>query len=160
MTTPELFYTMRKVANSDPSRLSAVRELMKKHDRLIIFYNFDYELRILRQLSDETIIGEWNGHKKQKIPDSKRWVYLVQYMSGAEGWNCVETNAMVFYSMTYSYRNWEQAHGRTDRLNTPFSDIYYYVLLSTSVIDKAVKKALDHKKNFNENQFLRVRLGR
>lgn len=146
----QLFYLMRKVCNSDVSRIEAVVELMEKHPKLIIFYNFDYELEILRNLSELVTIAEWNGHRHEDIPEGSRWVYLVQYQSGAEGWNCIETDAVVFYSLNYSYRLWEQAQGRIDRLNTPFEDLYYYCLRSSSPIDVAVLKALRSKKSFNE----------
>lgn len=152
-TLPELFYVMRKVTNSDPSRLDAVRELFKRHKRLIIFYNFDYELRMLRNLASEIQIAEWNGHKHEAVPDTERWLYLVQYVAGAEGWNCTTTDAMCFYSLTYSYKNWHQAHGRIDRLNTPFTDLFYYTLLSNSFIDRVVMRSLKGKKSFNETRF-------
>jgi len=154
-SVPELFYTMRKVVNSDISRLEEIRKLTNKHPRLIVFYNFDYELELLRSLGEEITIAEWNGHKHEEIPNAERWLYLVHYVAGAEGWNCITTDAMVFYSLTYSYKNWHQAHGRTDRLNTPFKDLYYYVLLSDSIVDKAVKASLNGKKSFNESQFIR-----
>jgi len=163
----ELFSVMRKVVNSSPTRLEAIRSLIRKHPRLIVFYNFDYELEALRSLASsmskekkfETIqVREWNGHKHQPIPEADRWVYLVQYQAGAEGWNCIDTDAMAFYSLTYSYKNWHQAHGRIDRLNTPFSTLYYYVLMSNSVIDKAVMKSLSAKKNFNESRWLKAKL--
>jgi len=148
----ELFITMRKVANSHSSRLTAVKALLDVHPRLIVFYNFDYELEALRTL-DGVEIGEWNGHKHQPIPKTERWVYLVQYAAGAEGWNCTTTDAMVFYSLPYSYKLWHQAHGRIDRLNTPYRDLWYYVLKGTSLIDTAVAKALSEKRNFNESAF-------
>lgn len=154
-TLAELFYTARKVVNSDPSRLEELRALTKKHPRLIVFYNFDYELKMLRTLSDEVPIAEWNGHKHEAIPETDRWLYLVQYVAGSEGWNCTSTDAMVFYSLTYSYKNWHQAHGRIDRLNTPFKDLHYYILLSDSVIDRAVMTCLRGKQSFNETKFAR-----
>lgn len=154
-TVPELFYTMRKVVNSDPTRLEAIRTLLAKHPRLIVFYNFDYELKLLRTLSDEIKLAEWNGHKHEEVPDTDRWLYLVQYVAGSEGWNCTTTDAMAFYSLTYSYKNWHQAHGRTDRLNTPFKELYYYVLLSNSKIDKVVMRSLKGKRSFNESHFVR-----
>lgn len=150
----ELFLVMRKVVNSSPSRLETVRGLMQKHPKLIVFYNFNFELESLRSLANgSTKIAEWNGHKHEPIPDSDSWVYLVQYAAGAEGWNCIETDAMVFYSLTYSYKLYEQAFGRIDRLNTPFDVLHYYVFVSDSIIDKAVMKALRSKKNFNEGRF-------
>lgn len=149
----ELFFVMRRIVNSDPSRLQKLRELMKQHPRLIVFYTFDYELDILRQLYGEVSIGEWNGHRKTDIPDTENWLYLVQYVSGAEGWNCTSTDATVFYSLTYSYKNFEQALGRIDRLDTPYLTLFYYVFLSNSAIDKAVSKALDGKQLFNERAY-------
>lgn len=258
----ELFLVMRKVVNSSPTRLEAIRTLMSKHPRLIVFYNFDYELEELRSLANTTpkvkqsettqeheecprpksasktsktslvslskngsgntsetcsadtvpneptptpvftgsskgsmprawntpdsasaatqlstpnglekatgtatstvtsgsgpvpVLAEWNGHKHDPVPSGDRWVYLVQYQAGAEGWNCITTNAMAFYSLTYSYKNWHQAFGRIDRLNTPYSKLYYYVLLSNSMIDKAIMKALMSKKSFNQSNWL------
>jgi hypothetical protein len=155
-TVPELFYVVRKVVNSDPTRLDAIRKLNEKHPRMIVFYNFNYELEMLRTLDGDVQIAEWNGHKHEAIPDTERWLYLVQYVAGAEGWNCTTTDTMVFYSLTYSYKNWHQAHGRIDRLNTPFSVLHYYALLSESVIDKAVLKALNGKKSFNESRFVKT----
>lgn len=149
----EVFRLMRRVVNEHPSRLEMVRKLMTCHDKLIIFYTFNYELEILRTLGEDVPIAEWNGHKKQPIPDTDKWVYLVQYTSGAEGWNCTQTNAMIMYSMTYSYKNFEQVQGRIDRLNTPFDILYYYILASNSVIDHGIKDSLSRKKSFNERKF-------
>jgi superfamily II DNA or RNA helicase len=149
----ELFLVLRKIVNSHPSRILAVRKLMAAHPKLIVFYNFDFELELLRELADEVTVAEWNGHKHQAVPDTDRWVYLVQYAAGSEGWNCIETDAVCFYSLTYSYKMFHQAHGRIDRLNTPFKDLYYYTLISKSVIDLAIRRALKAKRSFNESSF-------
>ena len=122
-----------------------------------MFYNFDYELDILRNLGygDEVEIAEWNGHKHQPIPNSTKWVYLVQYNAGSEGWNCVKTDTIIFYSQNYSYRMTEQASGRIDRMNTPFTDLYYYHLKSRAGLDLAIARALRDKKQFNESRYCR-----
>lgn len=234
----ELFSVMRKVVNSDASRLRSVVGIMKDHPKVIVFYNFNYELLQLRELGEalqemhsksfsdsESLIGsgstcsnperneswpiqkpvgtmsldgttqqdvkqisvvsavelqfpsesispidtttiltkpsgfqvaEWNGHKHQPIPSSDSWLYLVQYVAGSEGWNCTQTDTTVFYSLTYSYKNWHQAHGRTDRLDTPFQKLFYYTLMSDSVIDKAIMRSLKGKKSFNESRFVKA----
>jgi superfamily II DNA or RNA helicase len=152
----ELFGMMRKIANTNPSRVETVKKLLQTHPKLIVFYNFDYELELLRTLAEDITLAEWNGHKHESIPETDSWVYLVQYVAGAEGWNCTETDAMVFYSLTYSYKNFHQAMGRIDRLNTPFKDLYYYVLVSKSLIDIAVSRSLKAKKNFNEARYARA----
>ena len=155
-TASELCYTWRKVVNSDESRQLKLLELYEKHPKMIVFYNFDYELDILKGLyyGPDVHIAEWNGHKHQPIPDNDRWVYLVQYTAGAEGWNCIRTDTIVFFSQNYSYKILEQSRGRIDRLNTPFTDLYYYHLKSKSGIDIAISRALKSKKNFNEGRYV------
>ncbi len=149
----EKYRVVRRIVNSDPSRLAEVRRLMGIHPRLIVFYNFNYELEILRQLYGEIPVGEWNGHKKTPIPDTDRWVYLVQYVAGAEGWECMDTDAMVLYSLTYSYKNFMQAQGRIDRFGTKYVSLFYYVLVSHAISDRGIKKALINKRSFNEKEF-------
>jgi hypothetical protein len=184
----ELFSVMRRVVNDDPSRIRAIRKLLSDHPKMVVFYNFDYELEALRALGREIEVSEWNGYKREKmpkgseslhlvqfnagaekdktlalaewnghnheqIPDFESWAYLVQYVAGAEGWNCTETNAISFYSLTYSYKLWEQAHGRIDRLDTPFIDLYYHPLRSKSVIDRAIWESLKAKKSFNAGKY-------
>lgn len=220
----ELFLVMRRVVNTDPSRLQALKSLIQTHPKLIVFYNFDFELKQLRTLTTASIktktsspiyslektkvnqkglktslelaalnqstsiqknttngleettkssmmnklstnannglskdftVAEWNGHKHEDIPQTDSWVYLVQYTAGAEGWNCTSTDAVVFYSLTYSYKIWEQAHGRIDRLNTGFTDLFYYTLMSNSFIDFAIAKSLGEKRSFNEAKYMR-----
>ena len=153
--TGKLAYLLRRASNDHPSRLTKVRELVKTHPKIIIFYNFSYELEALRGLKAEGYtIAEWNGKVHEDVPVGESWLYLVQYAAGAEGWNCIETDTILFYSQNYSYRVLEQAMGRIDRLNTRFVDLYYYRLRSTSGIDLAITGALNRKKDFNERTFL------
>ena len=150
-----LCYVLRKIVNMADSRQLALLEIFEKHPKMIIFYNFDYELDILKGIyyGEDVEVAEWNGHKHQPVPQGERWVYLVQYTAGAEGWNCIKTDTIVFYSQTYSYKVLEQSCGRIDRLNTPYIDLYYYHLKSRSGIDLAISKALRDKKKFNERKF-------
>ena len=151
-----LCYILRRIVNEDESRQKALLDLYKDHPRMIIFYNFDYELEILKNLNygEDVEIGEWNGHKHQPVPFNRKWVYLVQYTAGCEGWNCIETDTMVFYSQNYSYKVMAQASGRIDRLNTSYKDLYYYHLKSRSGIDLAIARALNEKKTFNETRWV------
>ncbi len=155
-TAGNLCYVWRKIVNTHESRLNMVLKLFENHNRIIVFYNFDYELELLRELNfgDDVEIAEWNGHKHQPIPDTKKWVYLVQYTAGCEGWNCIKTDTIIFYSQNYSYKVMAQATGRIYRLNTPYKDLYYYHLKSRAGIDLAIAKALKSKKKFNETKFI------
>ena len=152
----ELCYVWRRIVNSDDSRQTAVLELFERHPKMIVFYMFDYELNILKNLhyGEDVQVAEWNGHRHEPIPPSDKWVYLVQYAAGAEGWNCISTDTIVFYSQNYSYKVMQQSAGRIDRLNTPFSDLYYYHLKSYAPIDIAIARALKEKKTFNETKYV------
>lgn len=151
----EYCYTIRKVVNTHSSRVEWIMDILSKHRKIIVFYNFNYELELLHVLKGYigTVVAEYNGHIHEPIPKSQSWIYLVQYMAGSEGWNCIETNTIVFYSQSYSYRIMTQAAGRIDRLNTPFTNLYYYTLRSESSIDLAIAKSLKNKRDFNEHSF-------
>lgn len=158
MNAGELCYVWRKIVSCSESRQVALLEIIEKHPRAIIFYNFDYELELLREMLlaiDGLELAEWNGHNHQPIPESNNWAYLVQYNAGAEGWNCIKTDTIIFYSQNYSYKIMQQAAGRIDRLNTPYKDLYYYHLKSRSGIDLAISRALKNKKDFNESRFVK-----
>ena len=152
-----LCYVLRRIVNESEDRIIKLLEILEKTPKAIIFYNFDYELDILKHLvlPEDVEIAEWNGHKHQPIPNSNKWIYLVQYTAGAEGWNCIKTDTIIFYSQNYSYKIMEQSSGRIDRLNTPYTDLYYYHLKSRSGIDLAISKALHDKKNFNEGKWVK-----
>ena len=156
--TGKLCYLERRVSNDDSSRIAEMKKLLEQNLKVIIFYNFDYELETLRELCDAMCIryNEWNGHKHEPVPEEGNlgWAYLVQYAAGCEAWNCITTNVIIFYSQNYSYKVMTQSAGRINRMNTPFKDLYYYHLRSYSPIDLAIKRALALKKNFNEKSYL------
>lgn len=158
-----LCYVLRRIVNESEYRVTALLELLETHPRVIIFYNFDYELELLKDVlsnwvmcfGEKVEIAEWNGHKHQPVPDTDKWIYLVQYTAGAEGWNCTTCNTIVFYSQSYSYKQTEQACGRIDRLNTPYTDLYYYHFTSKSSIDIIIKKTLNRKEEFNDRKMIK-----
>lgn len=153
-----LCYALRKIVNIHESRSDQLLEIFKRHKKIIVFYNFDYELDILKKLNygKNVTVAEWNGHKHEEVPKTKNWVYLVQYTAGAEGWNCITTDTIVFFSQNYSYKIMIQSAGRIDRMNTPFKDLYYYHLKTRSGIDLAIAKAIKLKKKFNESDFVNI----
>ncbi len=158
----QLCHILRRIVNSDESREIELVKILKDHTKVIVFYNLDRELEILREITkrysevSDYQLAEWNGHKHELIPKTDKWIYLVQYAAGAEGWNCIETDTIIFYSLNYSYKIMEQASGRIDRINSPYSDLYYYRFVSGSTIDRAILLALRNKQTFNENAFMRT----
>jgi hypothetical protein len=150
----ELLLVMRRICNEHPQRVQAVLDVLKRHQKLIVFYNFNYELEMLRGIYKPGLeIAEYNGFCHDPLPKNDHWLYLVQFVAGSEGWECTETDAILFFSLTYSYKLWEQAHGRIDRLNTPYQHLFYYVVKSRGKIDQAIWRVLKSKKSFNAGYF-------
>lgn len=149
-----LGYKLRRVANEDPSKLEQLDTVLAEHARLILFYNFDYERNMVLEHVKDRTVAEWNGHKHEALPDGDQWVYLVQYNAGSEGWECTSTDCLLFFSLPYSFKSVKQASGRIDRMNTPFKDLYYYAIVSSSPMDNAILRALRAKKDFNERDFI------
>ena len=152
LNVAEYTQLVRRIVNTDPSRVRKAEDYILKHNKTIVFYNFNYELDILKEICHKhnLLYKEWNGSRHEHIPDDDKWVYLVQYTAGAEGWNCITANSILFYSVNYSYRKMEQAEGRIDRSNTKFTDLYYTYLTSLSKVDKDILKAVKDKKRFTE----------
>lgn len=152
----EWCYVMREVVNRDLSRIDRLLEIFDEKKKLIVFYNFDYELEVIKNAigqTDSFILSEYNGHRHDPVPVGEKWIYLVQYNAASEAWNCITTDTIVFYSLNYSYKMMEQAAGRINRMNTPFNDLYYYIFYSKSTIDKSILMALKNKRDFNANKF-------
>lgn len=154
---PQLRMVLRRIVNTDNSRIKWVKDLLAMYPTSIIFYNFNYELDLLKEVLEEEKVKytEWNGHKHEQIPKGKKWAYLVQYNAGSEGWNCITTDTIIFYSLNYSYRTMEQACGRIDRMNTPYTILHYEYLIAKGSIDEAIQRCIKRKENFNENRYFK-----
>ena len=156
MNASEFTQVLRRIINtSERRRIHAKQEIMTR-DKVIVFYNYTYELDILKEICQELdrAYYQWNGQKHEAIPDAETWVYLVQYTAGAEGWNCITTDTILFYSLNYSYRIMEQSEGRINRVNTSFKNLYYVYLKSLASIDDAIERSIRSKKKFNERNWV------
>lgn len=146
---------IRRVINTDKSRINRMLDIIDQNPRVIVFYNFEYEAELIREalINNDIYFTEYSGRKHEALPDGDRWVYIVNFNAGAEAWNCITTNVMIMYSLSYSYRTMEQAEGRIDRTNTTFKDLYYYYLVSNSDLDNRIRSAILNKKAFNEKEW-------
>lgn len=156
MNASEFTQVLRRIINTSPRRIANAKQQIMTRDRIIVFYNYTYELDILKEICQELnrAYYQWNGQKHEHIPDAAEWVYLVQYTAGAEGWNCITTDTILFYSLNYSYRVMEQSEGRINRVNTSFNDLFYLYLKSPASIDDAIERSIRSKKKFNERNWV------
>jgi len=147
---------LRKVVSDNDWRSEQAKRILSSNERVIVFYNYNYELDRILAVAESLGLptAQWNGHRHDAIPGGDRWIYICQYTSAAEGWNCTSTDTVLFWSLNYSWRVTEQCEGRIDRLNTPYSRLKYYFLESKSSIDEAVRRSLNSKRVFNERAFV------
>lgn len=154
------FCYLLRICGNNLDKLAKVSNILKEYGPAIIFYNYDQEYYDLcSSLSAQGYtVRCYNGHQHDPTPSGEfspnsKWAYLVQYNAGAEGWNCIATPNMIFYSLNYSYKMMLQASGRIDRCNTPFRELNYFVLTNDSPIEYRIRDCLKRKEKFNENAY-------
>ena len=142
------------------TRGDAIRNILNETDEnIVIFYELNAERDLVKKIlkekeyADRTLF-EQNGHVKT-LPvagapkPSKKAVLLVQYRSGSAGLNLQYASVTVFMSPTYSYQDYHQARGRTDRVGQTKTPVFYH-LQSLSKTDRVIWDALKAKRDFSE----------
>ena len=142
------------------TRADSIRNILDKTDEnIVIFYELNAERDLVKSILAEKeykdrILFEQNGHvktlpKADAPKPTKKAVLLIQYKSGSSGLNLQYASVTIFMSPTYSYQDYHQARGRTDRNGQTKTPVFYH-LQSTSTIDRKVWNALEHKRDFSE----------
>lgn len=157
LNATELCFYLRRVIDTDPTRLSYAAHVVRDHRKVIIFYTLRAELEQILKLEEVTGVPvyQYNGGRHDDLPQGNSWVYAVQFQAGSEGWNCTSCNTVLYWSLPYSYKQAEQAAGRIDRLDTSYKTLNYYIMRSFAPLDLGIIRALRNKENFNASGFLR-----
>lgn len=141
--------------NSD--KIAALKDLIEStEDRLIIFYNFNGELEVLRDLcaSVERPVSIICGNIKDlsSYEKSKDSVTLVQYQAGAMGLNLQKSNKIVYFTPPLSSEFFEQSKKRIHRIGQDRTCFYYYLICSGSIEEK-IYRTLAMRKDYTERLF-------
>lgn len=147
---------LRQLCNSE-NKIGMLKTLVEStNDRIIIFYNFDIELKLLQQFIRKLKrpLSFINGHKKDlscynKFDDS---VTLVQYQSGSSGVNLQKANKIIYYSPPIKSDFYEQSKKRIHRIGQD-SKCTYWKLVTTNSIEQKIYNTLDLKKDYTERLF-------
>ena len=139
------------------NKLKALKDLFEStDDRLIIFYNFNDELEILRDLclTLERPMSVINGHEKNlsKYENSEDSVTLIQYQAGAMGLNLQKANKIVYFTPPLSSELFEQSKKRIHRIGQERTCFYYYMICRNSIEEK-IYRTLAMRKDYTEALF-------
>lgn len=147
---------LRQLCNSS-EKLDMLKTLLEStNDRVVIFYNFDIELKLLQQIVSKLKrpISYINGHEKQLncYNDFEDSVTLAQYQSGSAGVNLQKASKMIYYSPPIKSDFFEQSKKRIHRIGQDSKCTYWKLVTSNSIEDK-IYKTLDLKRDYNERLF-------
>lgn len=135
----QILYERQLCGQYSKEKINAVKDILDStSDRLIIFYNFNKELEILKEICKSRPISEVNGHKKDLTAynESEDSVTLVQYQSGAMGLNLQKANKMIYFTLPLGKGScdiWSQSKKRIHRIGQNKSCFYYYPLVKDSI---------------------------
>ena len=141
--------------NSD--KLEALRDLLESsEDRMIIFYNFNEELKAIEDICLELDkpVSIVNGQSKDLscYEEYNNSVTLIQYQAGAMGLNLQKANKIIYYTPTLNSELFEQSKKRIHRIGQDKS-CFYYQLICRNSIEEKIYKTLAMRKNYTEDLF-------
>ena len=131
---------LKPVSKEPFERLEAILET-HNNERVVIFYNYQWEYKMLSQLLDKLKrpYGVYNGSMKElhNFQEHENGVVLAQYKSASTGINdFVISNVTVFNSIPLSSTEYIQAKGRTDRHGQSKTPLYYHIVPDTPIEQK------------------------
>lgn len=156
-TLTKLLYERQLCGQYNAEKLEAFRDLVEStNDRLIVFYNFNAELSLLKFIADETgrPISQVNGQLKElyqyeKYEDS---ITFIQYQAGAMGLNLQKANRIIYFTPPLSSELYEQSRKRIHRINQTKTCFYYQLTCKDSVEEK-IYKTLAMRRDYTEALF-------
>lgn len=153
----KMLYERQLCGQYNQDKLAAFRDILEStNDRLIVFYNFNDEVRELVEICKEfdRPVNFINGALKEHETYEKcsNSVTLVQYQAGAMGLNLQKANKIVYFTPPLSSELFEQSKKRIHRIGQDKPCFYYYLICKNSV-EERIYEALQMRKDYTEKLF-------
>lgn len=153
-TLTKMMYERQLASQYNKHKIAALKDLIDStEDRLIIFYNFNHELELIKSITDKPI-SEVNGTTKDLLnyENEENSITLIQYQSGSMGLNLQKANKIIYFSLPLSSEFLEQSKKRTHRIGQNRTCFYYYLLTKGS-IDYKIYETLKMRKDYTNKLF-------
>lgn len=152
-TLTKLLYARQLCSMYNADKIKAFKDLVDStEDRLIVFYNFNGELEVLKEVLEDKPISIVNGQERDltAYENSEDSVTLIQYQAGAMGLNLQLANKIIYFSPPLSSELFEQSKKRIHRIGQSKPCFYYQL---TSGIEYKIYKTLAMRKDYTEALF-------
>lgn len=153
----EMLYERQLCGMYSPAKFKILKDLLESSDdRFIIFYNFDDELKQIKELCRklDRPISIVNGNVKDltQYERKENSITLIQYQAGAMGLNLQKANRIVYFTPTLSSELYEQSKKRIHRIGQT-KPCFYYNLTVTGSIEEKIYATLALRKDYTEKLF-------
>ena len=150
-----LLYLRQLASQYNKNKLQALKDIIQStDDRLIIFYNFNEERRIITSLCEDKKLSIVCGDLKDLTHYEKynNSVTFVQYQAGATGINLQKANKVIYFSLPLSSELFEQSKKRIHRIGQKNTCIYYYLITENSIEEK-IFETLKQRRDYTDELF-------
>ena len=151
-------YARQLCGQYSPDKLKSFSELLEStQDRLIVFYNFNDELNVLKLIASSLSkpISEVNGHCKDltAYDQEDNSVTFIQYQAGAMGLNLQKANKIIYFTLTDKSELFEQSKKRIHRIGQE-KPCFYYIMMCKGSVEEKILQTLKMRKDFTDELFI------
>lgn len=158
-TLTKMLYERMLCGSYNSAKIQAFCDLVgSTNDRLIVFYNFEHELKILEDMmySDDfrRPVSIVNGFEKDLkcYEECENSVTFIQYQAGAMGLNLQKANKIIYFTPTLNCDLWMQSKKRIHRIGQSKPCMYYMLVCKNSVEEK-IYEALERGVSYTDRLF-------
>lgn len=160
-TLTKMLYLRQLCGQYNEAKLEAFKCLLEStNDRLVVFYNFNHELELLKVICEaqNRPVSEVNGSTKglHAYEENNDSVTLCQYQAASKGLNLQKANKIIYFTPTMSVENWMQSQKRIHRINQNRPCFYYRLTVEES-IETQIYKALERGVDYTDKLFITER---
>ena len=156
-TLTKMLYARQLCGHFNQDKLTAFKDLLQStEERLIVFYSFNAELQVLKDICKDCDkpVSEVNGHMKdlKAYEDEVNSVTLVQYQAGSKGLNLQKCHRIIYFTLPLSSEDFEQSKKRIHRIGQE-QTCFYYLMICKGSIEERILKTLEERKDFTDELF-------
>ncbi|WP_368076685.1 SNF2-related protein [Clostridium tyrobutyricum] len=153
----KMLYLRQLSSQYNKNKVNQLKDILEStEDRIIIFYNFNKELEIIKKLCEklDKPISIINGAVKDldNFNQYNNSITLVQYQAGAMGHNLQKSNKIIYFSLPLQSELFEQSKKRIHRIGQEKTCFYWYLITQNS-IEEQIYQTLKERRDYTNKLF-------